>query len=353
MAAYINTIGAAVPPYDVHKKFIEFAGARLATERHRQLFFRMADRAEIEHRYSFLPVTEATVVDDFDFYRPGQFPDITTRMNFFEGCALDLAAKALDAAALASITDQVTHVIIVTCTGFYCPGLDIEIIRRFGLARTVERTTVGFMGCCAAINGLKIAGHIVNSNPTAKVLMINLELCTLHFQDTTDLERMLLFMLWGDGCAACVVSAEPYGIEMNSFTSLVLPDTTDQMSWRIGTIGFEMQLSGAVPHTLARELPKNIDRILGGHNREDVALWAIHPGGRSILDAIANAIPVDASALCYSRDVLRRFGNMSSATFMFILKSMLDDRRAGLGCGMAFGPGLVAESMLFPMVGPP
>jgi alpha-pyrone synthase len=250
--------------------------------------------------------------------------------------------------------DEVTHLIIATCTGFYAPGLDVEIVERFALKPAVERTILGFMGCYAAIPALKLARHIVRSDAHAKVVVVNLELCTIRLHETEDLEQILCFLLWGDGCSASLVSAENSGIELQSFHATVIPQTWDQMAWHLGAFGFDMLLSGQVPLTLAREVPRHVQTIIGGRRLEDITLWALHPGGRSILDAVGEALGLDDEALRYSREVLRRFGNMSSATIMFVLKSMLGAKSAfGLGCGMAFGPGLTAESVIFEVAAQP
>src|SRR5271169_4996125 len=162
---------------------------------------------------------------------------------------------------------------------------------------------------------------------------------------------MLCFSLWGDGCAASLVSAEARGIELKTFHTTTIEDSAQQMAWRIGGSGFDMMLSGQVPRTLASALPIKVDAILGGRRNHQIDLWAVHPGGRSILDAIATTLELAEDALDVSRDVLRRFGNMSSATVIFVLKSLLDRRLQGLGCAMAFGPGLTAESMIFESIG--
>ncbi len=319
-AAYINKIGTAVPTFDVHHPFIDYGSSLLASERARRLFGVMAERSQIEHRYSFLqPNLTKTALDTIGFYQRGRFPDTRRRMQFFEEHAFGLTAQALDDLGFDAFKDEVTHLIIVTCTGFYAPGLDVEIVERFGLKPAVERTILGFMGCYAAI-----------------------------LQETGDIERILCFLLWGDGCSASLVSAEASGIELQSFHATVIPETWDQMAWRVGASGFDMLLSGQVPLTLARAIPRHVQAMIGGRRLEDITLWALHPGGRSILDAIGEALGLDDKALRYSREVLRRFGNMSSATIMFVLKSMLSAKSAsGLGCGMAFGPGLTAESMIF------
>ena len=211
----------------------------------------------------------------------------------------------------------------------------------------MERTIVGFMGCYAGLSALKLARHLVRSEPWARVLVVNLELCTLHLQELDDLERMLCFALWGDGCSACLVSAEPVGIELQGFHTAMIEDSAGQMAWRIGHDGFDMLLSGRVAPTIGRALPRKAATILGGRGVDEIALWAVHPGGRSILDAVARALGLDEAALACSREVLRRFGNMSSATVIFVLAAMLERGLRGQGCAMAFGPGLTAESMLF------
>lgn len=349
--AYINRIGTAVPPYDVHRKFTDYAPRLLKEERSKRLFRRMAERAQIEHRYSYFePHPSSDQLDRGGFYRHGRFPDTQARMQFYEDHTFDLARGALEDVNLDAVKEDITHLIVASCTGFYAPGLELAIMRHFGLRPTIERTLVGFMGCYAAMNALKLARHIVRSEPDARVLVLNIELCTLHLQEIDDLERVLAFLIFADGCAACVVSGEPRGIELQSFNSTVLPNSSRQMSWRIGQAGFDMHLAGRVPHTIARELPRHAQAILDGRRKRDIALWAVHPGGRSVLDAVELALGLDDDDLRYSREILRRFGNMSSASVMFILKRMLEDAPPGEpGCALAFGPGLVAETALFRM----
>jgi predicted naringenin-chalcone synthase len=352
--AYLNQIATAVPDYDVHSTFVENAPALLSEERNRLLFRRMALKAQIEHRYSFLnPASDAIGMDTTDvFYRRGAYPDTKTRMNFYERYAFTLARRALDRLNFAERKGSITHLILTTCTGFYAPGIDLQVVEHYGLSPSVERTVVGFMGCYAGINALKLARHIVRSEPSSQVAILNLELCTIHLQETDDLEQVLSFLIFADGCSASLVSAEPAGIELQSFMSTVLPDSADQITWRIGGGGFDMVLMGRVPATIAQGLPSCLDSILGGRRPEDISHWAIHPGGRTILDAVQKGIGLPQDALRQSRDVLRRFGNMSSATVMFVLKEMLQPGTvAGRGCAMAFGPGLTTESMVFQTAG--
>jgi predicted naringenin-chalcone synthase len=268
-------------------------------------------------------------------------------MAMFGGAAPVLAQKGVDGLRLGDGASCITHLIVTTCTGFSAPGIDLELVARCGLSDRVERTMIGFMGCYAAINGLKLARHIVRSDPYAKVLLVNIELCTLHLRETTELEKLLSFCLWGDGCAAALVTAEPPGIELDSFHCVVADEKRDLMSWSIGDHGFDMVLSGQVPAAIHEALQSNEDAILGGRATEAIGLWAVHPGGRSVLDAVERALKLAPAALEPSREVLRRYGNMSSATVMFVMKEMLKAPPGLLGCGMSFGPGLTAETMLF------
>jgi predicted naringenin-chalcone synthase len=307
----------------------------------------MADRCQIEHRYSALRANpDPGRLDADDFYAPDAFPDTETRMRFYQAHAFPLARRALDEMKLKDRKDDITHLILTTCTGFYAPGLDIEVVESYGLKSSVERTIVGFMGCYAGMNALKLARHIVRSEEGACVLIVNLELCTLHLKQTDDLEQMLSFLLFADGCSASIVSEEPKGIELQRFHSAVMPASSDQITWSIGGSGFDMRLSGKVPGTIAAGLPACLPDILDGGATDGFRHWAIHPGGRTILDAVRDGAHLAEETLQSSRHVLRDFGNMSSSTIMFVLKDIMT-RGAGRGCGMAFGPGLTVESMLF------
>jgi len=357
--AYINRIGTAVPRHDVHKTFIHFVDQFLPDRKAKLLFKRMVQRAEIDHRFStFEPNDDLTIAADRDgFYRPGRFAGTAARMARFETHAVELAERAVQALDIDEDRSAITHMVVTSCTGFTAPGLDQQLMERMGLNPSIERTMVGFMGCAAAVNALKTAHHIVRSEPSARVLVVNLELCTLHLQETSDLEVILGALLFGDGCAACLVSATPKGIALKDFHVVTVPCTRDLITWHIGEAGFTMTLSGEVPQQIAKALSnesmRNDNRgILRGQHKDDFDLWAVHAGGRTILDAVEQGLELAPDALKWSRGVLRDFGNMSSATIMFVLQRILQHAApASKGLGMAFGPGLVAETFRFNVVG--
>jgi predicted naringenin-chalcone synthase len=309
----------------------------------------MAERSGIHHRYSVLaPDPGDGRLDRDGFYRRGRFPDTAARMAVFRREAFGLARAAVEGLDIARDRARITHLVLTCCTGFYAPGPDVEIVRHFGLDPGVERTLVGFMGCHAAVNGLRLARHVVRSTPEAAVLLVNLELCTLRLQESPDLEEVLSFLIFADGCAASLVTADPAGIRLDGFTTTVLPGTEGLITWTIGAEGFDMHLSGRVPAMLGSALPGHADAILGGLAPHEVAHWAVHPGGRSILDAIGQGFGLPPAALGPSREVLAGYGNMSSATLMFVLARILARaRNGGPGVAIAFGPGLTAEAMHF------
>jgi alpha-pyrone synthase len=346
--AYLNRIATAVPEHDVHDSFVVFAEKMLVDPRLRAVFRRMANRADIARRYSFLDPKgkdQFSSHDAYEFYRLGDFPSTSQRMELFEQSAPMLMRKVLDKLALSEEERAgITHVLVTCCTGFYAPGLDFEIVEHLGLSPSVERTMVGFMGCYAAINALKLARHIVRSDEKAGVLMLNLELCTLHFQETQDLEQILSYLVFADGAAASLISADEQGFALDSFKAVMVPATRGLITWKIRDLGFDMLLSGQVPGELGRTLHDG--ELMA--ERDDIDLWAVHPGGRSILDAVEKGLELPVDALAASREILSCFGNMSSATVMFVLEKIMQQARPGQrGCAMSFGPGLTAETMRF------
>ncbi len=347
--AYLRRIATAAPEHDIHEKFVVFASGMLRDPRARSIFQRLAAKSGIQHRFSCLqeaPGRQSAVCDAFSFYSSGHFPSTVQRMKVFEQAAPLLLRKALDKLALtAGERQRIRHVLVTCCTGFYAPGLDFEVIDYLGLSQATERTMLGFMGCYAAINALKLARHIVRSDPGSAVLVVNLELCTLHFNETQDLGEVISFTLFGDGCAASLVTAEPGGLELDGFDALRVEDSRDLITWRVGDLGFQMFLSTHVPSKIEKAMRENAAVVANGGGNH---LWAVHPGGRSVLDAVESGLALAPDALWASRGVLASFGNMSSATVMFVLERLMQTASAGQsGCAISFGPGVTAEIMRF------
>jgi predicted naringenin-chalcone synthase len=345
--AWLNRIGTAVPPHDIHAAFVEFGRDTIAEPHQRALFDRMASLSDIRHRYAIFepgPKPRDRILDAAGFYRRGAFPSTAARMALYEPHALELAMRAVQ--RVDTDPAAITHLIVASCTGFTAPGLDFQLMRAAGLPDTTQRTIVGFMGCFAAVNALKLADQIVRADRQSRVLVVNLELCSLHLQeDFQDIPKMLSFLLWGDGASAALVTADPTGIALGRFQVAVIPRSQDLITWHIGDKGFEMHLSGQVPGRIRRWLPEHGPKLLPP---DRPTIWAVHAGGRSILDSVQHGLGLAPDGLRFSREILRDYGNMSSATLMFVLEKILLDTDAhGPGLAMAFGPGLCVETFAF------
>lgn len=372
MTARIVSIGTAVPETRVAQQHVRdvFAaqpGAdRLAQRRIRAAF----DAAAIEHRHTVLPQLAdpraspadrtqndpgTSFVDDSGLLAPGT----GDRNDTYRRLAPDLFARAAQAAMrdAGAAASRITHVVTVSCTGFFAPGPDYTLVRDLGLARTVERYHLGFIGCAAAMPGLRLAARITTADPTAVVLVVCAELCSLHVRASTDPQQIVAASVFADGAAAAIVTADrgigAGGLDLERFGTALTGEGEDDMVWTIGDHGFEMTLSAEVPRIIGREIRGAVDAFFGGEPAPDA--WAVHPGGRSVLDRVEAGIDLAPDALAASRAVLRDFGNMSSATILFILRALLHDEAVPDGArvaALAFGPGLTVEQALLTKRGP-
>lgn len=260
---------------------------------------------------------------------------------------LDAARRAIASAPGVTEAD-VTHVVTVSCTGFFAPGPDFVLVRDLGLAPSTQRFHLGFMGCCAAFPALRIAEQFVRADPAAVVLVVTVELCSLHVHIDDDPDQIVAASVFADGAAAAIVTATPEPgdgafLELDAFQTGIVPSSEAEMAWTIGDHGFDMTLSSYVPRVVGQSIRSALQPLLQG---SVPARWAIHPGGRSILDRVQQALALTDDDLAASRDVLRRFGNMSSATVLFVLRELVVSEATGPEevCAVAFGPGLTVEA---------
>ena len=341
MTAILTSLATAVPDCDFEQDYRGWAMRQLGAQREAKLYERMAARSGIEHRWSVLTEEDAKLDQGAGFYSAAA-PSTARRMAIYAEEAPKLALRAIG--KLPEL-GKVTHIVVASCTGFVAPGIDQIIARRLGLAANVERVLVGFMGCYAAVTALRTARHIVRSEPAARVLVVTVELSTLHHQSTVDIEPLLAGAQFGDGAAAAIVTGRGEGLELREGISAALEDSDELITWQIGDTGFEMHLSGEVPGRIGAALARDEvrDAVLGS---EPAEAFAVHAGGRSILDAVERGLDLARDTLDHSRAVLRDFGNMSSSTLMFVLERTLRDRPES-GVALAFGPGLAMEGLRF------
>jgi alpha-pyrone synthase len=282
------------------------------------------------------------------------FPTVGDRMALFQREALPLALKAFEPLVKAKQTDGITHLVTVSCTGMYAPGLDLELIEELKLSRNIQRTAINFMGCYAAFNALKLADQFCKNDPEAKVAIICIELCSIHFQKKNDPDTILSNALFGDGAAAVIVSSKPgkLGLKLDHFFCDIAPQGKDEMAWSIGDFGFEMKLSTYVPDIIKSGIKDLTKKLLGSKemNSGNVDFYAIHPGGKRILQVIEEELGLTKEDNAAAYQVLRNYGNMSSPTVLFVIKELMDTLTAADSgktiLSFAFGPGLTLESML-------
>ncbi len=363
MKTYISAIGTANPenkiPQQDASRFMEQSLA-LNNEEKRKLkaLYRLSG---IQNRYSVLE-DYSRDYGEFDFFPNTEnlepFPTTQDRMKVYGEEASNLAVSAIQQclAQVAGIEKQeITHLITVSCTGMHAPGIDIEIVQKLGLPGSTRRTAVNFMGCYAAFNGMKLANDICRADPTNKVLVVCVELCTLHFQNKADEDNLLSNALFGDGAAAILVESEKRDRMQFSFENFYCDleyEGIEDMAWKIGDHGFEMRLSSYIPKFVKGGIKKLTDQLLGAFKGQlnGKAFYAIHPGGRRILEAIEQALGLTKEDNRYAYGILEKYGNMSSSTVLFVLQSLMNDLSSKDNgkpvVSFAFGPGLTLESML-------
>jgi predicted naringenin-chalcone synthase len=356
MPMLIRGLGTALPRHRIRQDDAASIAQQYSCETAAQerLFKQMYRRAGVESRYSVvLDASDGALEQRQSFYTHAN-PTTRDRMRRYEDEAAALAVSAGRAALRDALVapERVTHLITVSCSGFYAPSFDIALFKQLGLAARVARTHVGFMGCHGALNGLRVARAFLAADPRACVLLCAVEMCSLHHQYGWDSDQIVANALFADGAAAFVGVAGEFGSEgvyqVVASASALIDDSEDAMSWRIADHGFVMTLSPRVPELITSKLRPFLESWLAEHalSIETVRSWAVHPGGPRILSAFEEATGLDRRLLAPCYQVLSEYGNMSSPTVLFIL-----DRLRKLGAprpvvAMAFGPGLAVEAVL-------
>lgn len=350
----ITSIGTAVPAY-CHRQmdilhFMQQVYAASEAEKRKLRF--LYQHSGISQRYSVVP-DYSRPVSDWRFYQPTEslepFPSLEQRMAVYNRKAPQLSVDAIrDCLGSKWPAKNITHLITVSCTGMSAPGLDLQILELMDFDKHIIRTSVNFMGCYAAIHALKMADAFCRADKHAQVLIVCTELCTLHFQREATTDNITSSLLFADGAAAALVcGSAAEGLHIDGFFSEVITKGRRDMAWELSSSGFTMTLSSYVPELIREDFSRVLQCALeaGGNKPEDVSTWCIHPGGRRILEAIQSSIGLPAAQLQPAYEVLNEFGNMSSATILFVLKKVMQkNKRIKKMVGAAFGPGLTVET---------
>lgn len=329
-------------------QFMQQVYAASETDKRKMRF--LYQQSGIAQRYSVI-ADYSRPVPEWKFYPQSEglepFPSLEQRMAVYNKQAPLLSVDAIrDCLQHQYAPASVTHLITVSCTGMSAPGLDLQVMELMDLPKNIHRTSVNFMGCYAAIHALKMAHAFCAADKKAQVLIVCTELCTLHFQREQTMDNIASSLLFSDGAAAVLVTGkEGEGLQLTDFYSEVLPKGKRDMAWELSSQGFVMTLSGYVPDLIEEDFAVVLQRALGDKDTASVSHWCIHPGGKRILEAIEKSLSLQKSQLQASYDVLHDYGNMSSATILFVLQKMLQQKEPMPKLvGAAFGPGLTVET---------
>lgn len=231
-------------------------------------------------------------------------------------------------------------------------------MEELNLPDNIFHTSINFMGCNAAFPAQKIADSFARSDRNAKVLVVCVELCTIHFQPKNDNDNLLSNTIFSDGAAALLMVSDEIALQQNlegysvdGFYSGILGKGRQLMGWNIKPYNFEMILNSELPSFIGENI-KHFFEEAGRHLDvvpEDINKWAVHPGGRKILDQVRFQLELEKDTLADSYHVLNKYGNMSSPTILFILNRILrqelkqDENLMAIG----FGPGISIDLAVY------
>lgn len=364
MSSYLISFGLANPEHQIDQaRVYEFMSQAHGMDSDEQRRLKALYRASgIKSRYSVIRDYMHENPEDWEFYPNNRnltpFPSTKDRHELYRQHAIKLSKQSSEQAISKTNLSgsDFTHLITISCTGMYAPGLDLDLVKELGLPTTIERTCINFMGCYAAFNGIKLGNTICQANPNAKVLIVATELCTIHFQKGKNEDNLIANAIFGDGSAAVIISGnrayakKDITLSPKKFLNDIYPEGSSEMAWNIGNFGFEMKLSSYVPKLIENGISNLVERLLQNTEENLPQHYAFHPGGKKILEVIESELKLSKEQDWAGRKVLQEYGNMSSPTILFVMSRILDelneDHKGQQMLSLAFGPGLTMESML-------
>ncbi|WP_152392002.1 type III polyketide synthase [Paenibacillus guangzhouensis] len=351
----ITGIGTALPPYrmdqaDTARRIVDALSHNPDSARWARRIFKQCG---VETRYTCEPdlLNEASACRYLPREDRTDVPSTAERMAVYKNASVPLAISAARQALTDAKmeADRITHLITVSCTGQFLPGMDAALVRELGLAPSVMRIPLTFIGCAAGMKAILLSKQLVTGYSKANVLVVCVELCTLHIQPSGDRDALFGASFFGDGASACVVGVagpqHQHVYQLGDDRTVLLPGGAEEMIWEVGNHGFDLYLSPNIPRLIGEYVPAEVERLIGDAKTE---LWAIHPGGKGIIEVLQARYGLSDAQVSPSLSVLRDVGNVSSATILFVLQKMreqLSDQGTARASGLAlaFGPGLTAE----------
>lgn len=320
------------------------------------------DNPLVQRLFVDAPVHSRALFVPPEWYLDGEAPGLSETNAAWREGALLLGGHALEGALSASGTaaSSVDMIGVTTVTGYATPGLDLLLARAHGLRRDVARAHFNCIGCHAAIPLLKVVADHVRARPDQRAAAVAVEICSACFARDPDPQNLVALSLFGDGAAAVIVGTDGEGPAIVGFSSLYDFDHVDALGFDLTAEGFRIVLDPAIPGLIGQQVEDVVQALLDdqGVRREQVSLWAFHPGGSRILDAVQARLGLSDRQMAPSRRVLRGYGNMSSPSVLFVLEEALVMARSGppgsrtgpppgsFGVLAAFGPGLGIEAAL-------
>jgi len=312
------------------------------TDRIRQIFM----NSDIEHRHLYFDIETFDAEESCD----------QLNRRFRDG-AMEIGAAAINSclsAARLAETD-IDYIIAVSCTGYLCPGLSSLLIKELGMRRDVQRADLLGMGCAGAMPGLQRAFDFVKAYPDKKALLLTVEICSACYYIDDSLETVVGNAICADGAAAFLLARGPSADrrypETVDFETFLDPGQIDEVGLRHQDGKLRIILGASIHKIAGPMIEKALERLLHRHglSRSDVHFWALHPGGRKVINDLRQYLDLTETQMRFSRHVLRNYGNMSSPTVMFVLDEVVrkgDPHPGDIGIMVGLGPGMAAELAL-------